>query len=501
MVLLTNYFIYFFNNFILIFTVSIFLIYVMLAIISGFTLRNYLRKNSYVDYNSIILAPLIPSVAILTPAFNESKSIIDNVKALLGLYYNDLEVIIINDGSSDDTLEKLIETFKLEKVTYAFEYRLVCERIRGIYKSNEPNFRKLIVIDKVNGGKSDSLNAGINVSSKKLIVSIDADTIMEPDALLKLVKPFIEETDKKVIGTGGVIRIANSCEINGGQVRAIHLPRKFLARAQVLEYTRAFLMTRMAWSRLDGLLLISGALGMFDKEVVIQCGGYNINTVGEDMELVVRMRRYMVQKKQKYVVTYVPDPLVWTEVPEDYKTFARQRNRWTRGTIETLYLHRKLFLNPKYGKFSFFGYTYWLFFEWLAPIIEFLGLLYFIVLVILGQVNWSFFILLFVFVYTFSVCLSIYAVLFEELTYHKYQRRRDVLKMAFTSFFEPFFFHPMNMVLAIKANFDYFSGKRSWGKMERKGFYTKKLKGKRITYRLRSRGKGDKEINKEGDEK
>ena len=245
----------------------------------------------------------------------------------------------------------------------------------------------------------------------------------------------------------------------------------------------------MAWSKLDGLLLISGALGMFDKEIVIKCGGYNIHTVGEDMELVVRMRRYMVERKEQYVVTYIPDPLVWTEVPENIKIFSRQRNRWTRGTIETLYKHRKIFMNPRYGSFGMLGYTYWFLFEWLAPIIEFMGLMYFAVIAILGMINWSFFTLLFVFVYTFSVSLSIWAVLFEELTYHKYEKKRDVLLMIMTSFLEPFFFHPLNMILAIKANFDYFSGKRSWGSMERKGFTTKKKGKKEVKYKLRSRGK------------
>jgi len=486
---LTDYIIYFLNNFILVFTVSLFVLYIILAVVSAFTLRNYLRKNSYVDYNSIIQAPLIPSVSVITPAFNESRNIIENVRALMGLHYNDLEIIIVNDGSQDDTLRKLISTFNLEKVNYAFDYRLPCERIRGIYKSNDRSFGKLLVVDKVNGGKSDSLNAGINVSSKDLFVSIDADTIMESDALLKLVKPFIEETDKKVIATGGVIRIANSCEIESGQVKKIHLPRKFLPRAQVLEYTRAFLMSRMAWSKLDGLLLISGALGMFDKEVVVKCGGYNINTVGEDMELVVRMRRYMVENNQTYVVTYIPDPLVWTEVPENLRIFARQRNRWTRGTIETLYEHRKIFMNPKYRSFGMLGYTYWMLFEWMAPLIEFFGLMYFTIIAILGMINWSFFLLLFIFVYTFSVSMSVWAVLFEELTYHKYEKKRDVLRMVFISFLEPFFYHPLNMILAIKANFDYFSGKRSWGKMERKGFYTK-VKGKKtVKYKLKSRGK------------
>ncbi|HDJ33690.1 MAG TPA: glycosyltransferase family 2 protein [Bacteroidetes bacterium] len=457
-------------NFIFVLTVIIFSAYVILAVFSAVMLTRYLRKNSYVDYNSIILAPLIPTISVIAPAYNESKSIVANIRALLSLYYNDFEVIVVNDGSKDDTLKKIIEAYDLERVNYFFDYRIPCKRIRGVYKSRNRSFKKLTVIDKVNGGKADSLNAGINVSKNKLVVSIDADSIMEPDALLKMVKPFLEEKGKKVIGTGGVLRIANSCEIEGGLVRRVHLPGNFLARVQVLEYTRAFLMGRMAWAKLDGLLLISGALGMFDRETMIRAGGYSTETVGEDMELVVRMRRLMAEEKVPYEVTYIPDPLCWTEVPERMRILGRQRNRWTRGTAETLWLHRKIFMNPKYGKFGMLGYTYWFFFEWLAPLVEFFGLIYFSILAVLGHINWSFFLLLLGFVYTFAVSLSIWAVLFEEMTFHKYEKRRDVFRLIGTAFLEPFFYHPLTVLWAVKGNYDFFIGKKSWGKMERTGF-------------------------------
>jgi len=301
-------------------------------------------------------------------------------------------------------------------------------------------------------------------------VSIDADSIMEPDALLKLVKPFLEAKDKRVIGAGGVIRIANSCEISGGHIRKIHLPKKFLPRAQVMEYTRAFLMGRMAWSELDGLLLISGALGMFNREIVIQAGGYRTDTVGEDMELVVRIRRYMADRNEAYDVVYIPDPLCWTEVPSSLKVLARQRSRWTRGTLETLITHRKLFLNRRYRKLGMLGYPYWLIFEYLAPIIEFLGILWFLFLAITGRLNWPFFLLLLGFVYFFAVSLSIWAVLFEEITFHKYEKRRDVLKLIGMAFLEPLFYHPVVMLMIIKGNLDKLLNRNAWGKMERKGF-------------------------------
>ncbi|MBN1133050.1 MAG: glycosyltransferase family 2 protein [Bacteroidales bacterium] len=455
---------------IFIITVLIFTVYLILTIFSAVSLRKYLRKNSYVDYNSIVASPMTPTLSLIAPAYNESKTIIDNIRTMLSLYYNNYEVIVINDGSKDDSLEKMIEAYELEKVNYYFDYRLPCKRIRGVYKSRNRSFKKLTVIDKINGGKADSLNAGLNVSKNDLIVSIDADSIMEPDALLKLVKPFLESKDKRVIGAGGVIRIANSCEISGGHIKKIHLPRKFLPRAQVMEYTRAFLMGRMAWSELDGLLLISGALGMFNREIVIQSGGYSTDTVGEDMELVVRIRKHMAEQGEPYDVIYIPDPLCWTEVPEDIRTLAKQRSRWTRGTLETLITHRNLFFNKKYGKLGLLGYPYWMIFEWLAPIIEFCGILWFIFLAVTGRLNWPFFLLLLGFVYFFAVSLSIWSVVFEEITFHKYEKRRDVLKLIGVAFAEPLFYHPLVMLMNVKGNLDKIIGRNTWGKMERKGF-------------------------------
>jgi poly-beta-1,6-N-acetyl-D-glucosamine synthase len=458
------------NHFIFLLTILLFSAYIFLALVSAITLRRYLRKNSYVDYNSIILAPLTPSISIIAPAYNEEVTIVDNIRALLALYYNNFEVIVVNDGSTDNTFQKVVDAYNLEKVNYFFDYRIPCERIRGVYKSKNRSYKRLTVIDKLNGGKSDALNAGINISKNQLICSIDVDSIMEPDALLKMAKPFMEETNRKVIGTGGVVRIANSCVIEGGQIKEIRLPKKFLPRVQVLEYTRAFLMARMAWGRLNGLLIISGALGMFDKEIAIKCGGYSIKTIGEDMELVVRMRRYMSDQKQAYAVVYIPDPLVWTEVPSTMKILGRQRNRWTRGTIETLATHKSMFFNPKYGILGLLSIPYWATFEWLAPIVEFLGLIYFTVLAVFGHPNWSFFLLLLAFVYTFAISMSTWAVLFEEMTFHKYKKKREVIKLILTGFLEPFFFHPLTVYWSVRGNIDYLRGIRTWGKMDRQGF-------------------------------
>jgi len=445
--------------------------YVILAVISAFSLVRYLQKNSFVDYNVILSSPLVPSVSIIAPAFNESKTIVENIRALLSLYYHNYEVVLVNDGSTDNSLELVIKAYDLELVDFAIGNRIESEHVRGIYKSRNRSFDKLVVVDKVNGGKADSLNAGINAATKDYFVAIDVDSIIQSDALLKLAKPFMEYTDKKVIATGGVIRIANSCIIEDGQLVEVNLPKKFLPRMQVLEYTRAFLMGRMAWSTLDGLLIISGALGMFNREIAIKCGGYFAKTVGEDMELVVRMRRYMVETNQPYKVSYIPDPLCWTEAPESFRVLSRQRNRWTRGNIDTLFIHRKIFFNPKYGLMGMLSYPFWFFIEWLSPLVEFFGLLYFVLSIIMGQVNWSFFIIVLGFVYAFALTFSTYSILFEELTYHRYKKKREILRMLLAAWIEPIVYHPFIVYYSIKGNFDFFINKKTgWGQMERKGF-------------------------------
>jgi len=473
----------FFINIIFYLTLLIFGSYLLLAVFSALSLRKYLRKNSYVNYNSLVSSPLSPRVSVIAPAYNESRTIIDNVRTLLSLYYNNFEVIIVNDGSTDDTFKKIKEAYQLVKVNYYFDYRIPCERIRGVYKSENPSFNRLTVIDKNNGGKADSLNAGVNISRSPLVVSIDADSIIEPDSILKLVKPFLEVKDRRVIGTGGVIRIVNSCDVEKGHIRRVNLPEKILPRLQVLEYTRAFLLGRMAWSHLDGLMLISGAMGMFDREILIRAGGYSIETVGEDMELVLRMRRYMSEIGEKYEVTYIPDPLCWTEVPSDISSLMRQRTRWTRGLVESLVRHRKMIFNHKYGRLGLLGYPYWIFLEWLAPLVAFAGISYTIVLAFSGLINWPFFLLLFLFIYTFAISLSTWSVLFEEITFHKYERRRDVLRLLAVSLLEPFFY-PVHAVFAVVGNIQFLRGKKGWGAgASRRGFEMKNNKRKNFTRR------------------
>lgn len=444
--------------------------YIFIGLYSIGEIKKYLNKNSFTDYHLLAGSTQTPGISILAPAYNEATSIVENVRSLLSIHYNNLEVIIINDGSKDDSMEKLIEVYELYKVDFFVNPQIPTKNVRGVYKSRSFIFSKLIVVDKENGGKADALNVGINIARNDYIVCIDVDCILRQDALLKLVKPFLESPVRRVIATGGVVRIANGCEIADGRLLKVNLPDQYLPRVQTLEYIRAFLLGRMAWSRLNGLLLISGAFGAFDREIVIKCGGYNTKTVGEDMELMVRMRRYMAELKIPYRVAFIPDPLCWTEAPSSFKILGRQRNRWTRGTIETLKFHKVMFFNPKYGIMGLLSYPYWYFFEFLAPLVEFFGFIFFLIMAIFGLLDWEFCLSLLVLIYSFGVLYSVFAILIEVITYNQYNQRKDILRLLRTAFTEPIIFHPFILWSAVMGNIDFMRKHNSWGEMTRKGF-------------------------------
>lgn len=474
-----GYFFYYFtkfaDHFILLYSGLLFATYFTLSALSAREIIGYIRRNSFIDYRDILTAPSAPSISIVAPAYNESKTIVENVRSLLNIHYVNFEVIIINDGSKDDTLQLMIDAYELEPVPYAYDETLHHKPIRAIYKSRIPSLSKLTVVDKVNGGKADALNAGINVSRFDIFAAIDVDCILEYESLLKMVKPFMDATpDEAVIAVGGVVRIANSCEVTEGKITQVNLPDQIIPRVQVLEYIRAFLLGRMAWSRLNGLILISGAFGMFDKRIAVAAGGYNHRTVGEDMELVIRMRRLMEEQKKKYKVVYLPDPLCWTEAPSSFKILSKQRNRWTRGTAETLWFHRRLLFNPRYRFLGMISMPFWFLFEWLAPIVEITAFLYLVMMAFLGILNVELFVTLFLLIYTFAIMYSTAAILFEELSFHQYKKKRDILRLLGTAFIEPLIIHPLTVYYAIRGNLDLMTGVRNWGEMKRTGFARKK---------------------------
>jgi poly-beta-1,6-N-acetyl-D-glucosamine synthase len=446
--------------------------YAVLAAVSIVAMWRNQRKNRSLSVENLLSSKYLPGISIVAPAYNEGLSIVENVRSILSLCYSDFEIVIVNDGSKDDSLAKLADAFSLEMVRALPVADIPTQLIRGVYRSRNLAYSHLVVVDKVNGGKADALNAGINLSTKKLVLCTDVDCIIESEGLLKLVRPFLEETRRKVVAVGGVIRVVNSCEVTSGKVTKVNLPGGWLERFQVLEYFRVFTLARMGWAQMRGSLLVSGALGMFDREALVRVGGYTPNIVGEDMELVLKLHRYMRKvAKEKYVIGFIPDPLCWTEVPNTAKVLSRQRNRWSRGFIESILKHKRMFLNPTYGFVGLVSFPYAVFFEWLLAPIEVFGYAYFIYMVYNGLYNLPFLLFLFTLVYGYFLMLTLLSVLAEDLVYHRYSNKVDLIKLVLVAMVEPFFYHPLNLYWTIKGNFDYFiRGKREWGKMDRRGF-------------------------------
>lgn len=455
----------------LMFTVTLFMLFSIMGYLSTKNSIHYRKKNSFGDLSKVMASPLAPSITIIAPAYNEGLTIVENIRSLMSLRYVNYEVMVVNDGSKDDTLEKMIVAYDLYRVETEIDPDWPNKPIRGIYKSPHRAFSKLTVVDKENGGKSDALNTGIALSTKRYVGCIDVDCLLLPDALLHVVKAFYQRSEKRVIAVGGVIRVANSCIIEGGQLEEIRLPKNWLARFQLLEYTRSFILGRMAWGRIDSLLIISGAFGFFDREIASAVGGYATDTVGEDMEIVFKMRRYMHDNKTPYTVEYIPDSLCWTEVPEDLKIFVNQRDRWARGNLETLFKHKDMFFNSKYGRLGLLSYPYWFFYEWLAPLMEFFGFFTVVVFYYLGILNWDFFLAITATVYLFSVMFSFYAILWDVYSYNEYKKTKDILTLMLCAIVEPIFFHPIVVWAAVRGNYKkLFRIKAGWGSQVRKGF-------------------------------
>jgi cellulose synthase/poly-beta-1,6-N-acetylglucosamine synthase-like glycosyltransferase len=441
--------------------------YILFLLLSMFGIYNYRNITAYVNYKKLFLLPQVKPISIIAPAFNEANTIIESVDSLLSIEYPQLEIIVVNDGSTDETLEKLIPRFSLSKTTRVFRRVLGGRTIRGIYASaSQP---KLVVVDKENGGKADALNAGLNVAQYPLFCAIDSDSLLEKDSLLKMVRPFLEDPEKTQ-AAGGVIRLSNGCRVKSGQVVSIGLPRSILARFQIIEYFRAFLGGRLGLSMLRSILIISGAFGLFRKDTVLACGGYRTDTIGEDMDLVIRMKKYLHEQKIPYRMHFIPDPICWTEAPESLKTLTRQRNRWHRGMVEVLLHNRTMLLNPRYGVTGMFAMPFYMIFEMLGPLIEFIGYILFAVSIALGQINTPFALLFFALAVVLGIMLSLLSILIEEYSLRKYPKLRDVLTLILYAVLENFAYRQYLAWVRFKAYFDFLQGKAGWGEMERKGF-------------------------------
>ena len=424
------------------------------------------RQEKVLEELPQVFTGLDPAISVLVPAYNEQAGISASIRSMLQLAYSDFEIVVINDGSKDKTLEVLTRAFALEPFPEAYHQRLETQPIRAIYRSTlHANLR---VIDKKNGGKADSLNAGINLARHPLFCGVDADSILEPDSLQRVVRPFLR--DWRVVATGGTVRVANGCEIQEGFLSNVRLPRNIWALFQVVEYLRAFLFGRLGWSQLNAMLIISGAFGLFKTSVVIAAGGYRPKTIGEDMELVVRMHRMLRDQGVDYRVEFVPEPVCWTEAPEDMKTLRNQRIRWQRGLSESLSGNWGLMFHRRGGPPGWLAFPFMVAFEWLGPVIELGGYIFMLFAWLTGLVSWDAFAVFLFVAIGLGILLSASGLLLEEMAFHLYPRLSDLALLALVVVAENFGYRQLNSWWRLVGLVRWAAQTESkWGEMKRKG--------------------------------
>jgi len=441
--------------------------YFLFNLVSLAGILRYRRMVTFVRFGEIFRMPIVRPISVIVPAFNEEAGILDSVRSFLSLRYPVFEVIVINDGSTDATLARLVEAFGLRPSRSVFRRSVPTQPVRGIYRSAV--HPRLIVVDKVNGQKADALNAGLNISRYPLFCAVDSDSILEKDALLKVVRPFLEDP-ALTIGAGGVIRLSNGCVVRDGQVVEVGIPRNWIARFQILEYLRAFLGGRLGMAKMKSTLIISGAFGIFRKDIAMACGGYRADSITEDMDLVVRMQKHMHDRRTPYRIYFIPDPICWTEAPENLKVLARQRGRWHRGLVQTLFRYRRMLFNPRYGIAGMFALPFYTVFEMAGPFIEVLGYALFASHVVLGRVDYPFAVTFFFVAVFYGTFVSLLAILLEEMSAHRYPKLRDIFTLTAAGIAENLFYRQYLSLVRAGAYLDYLRGKNEWGAMEKRGF-------------------------------
>ncbi len=465
-----------FNQYVIYYFLTLNTVYLLLFLVSLAEVVHFVRRTFFSDYQQMLKSEMTLPISVLVPARNEERGIVDTVRSLLQLNYGEFEIVVVNDGSTDATLERLIRAFDLRSTDRIYRRTLPTGRVRGIYASLEvPN---LTVVDKERGGKSDALNTGINLSRYPLFCSVDADSVIEENALLRVVKPFMEHPEE-MVAVGGIVRIVNGCEVRDGRVVKIGLPRRVLSVFQVVEYLRAFLSGRIGWSVLRSLLIISGAFGLYKKSEVIAVGGYDSRTDTEDLELVMRLHEGLKQQKVKYRIVFVPDPVCWTEVPEKFRTLLLQRNRWHRGLLQSFAIHWRMLLNPRYGVIGVLALPYFLVFEMLGPFVEILGYLSVLAAWLLGILNMEFFLLFLMVAVFYGVFLSVAAVLLEEISFRRYPAWEDLARLIWYAIWENIGYRQLLALFKVKAFYDFIRRRRRWGEMGHRGFRPAAVPGQR----------------------
>jgi len=450
---------------ILVFFVALSVLQVALMISAAIELGSMVRRQVPGGERQVLRSETAPAISVLAPAFNEEVMIIESVSALLSVDYPNLEVVVINDGSTDRTLDCLIEHYELHPIVSFNPTDVPSKPVTEVYGS--PQTPRLIVIDKVQGGKADALNAGLGHAGGSLVCAVDADTILEPDALHKLASAFADKPS--ILAAGGSVRPLNGCTTHRGRVTSRRRPDTFLAGVQGVEYARAFLFGRLGWNRLGGNIIISGAFGLFDRDAMVTANGYTEDTVGEDMELVLRLRRSGIDNDGPNKVWFLPEPMAWTEVPESFRTLARQRNRWHRGLMDVLWQHKSMIGRPKYGAVGMLVLPYY-FLELWAPVIEVVGLIVTIVGLATGIIDIETAGLFFVLAYGFGLALSAVSVGFEDRLDTGHASAQLGGKKYRWQILDQIGYRQLTVAWRIWGMWAWLRGSKEWGTQSRVGF-------------------------------
>ncbi len=441
--------------------------YLAMLIIALRTSAQHLRHLQSIRFDWIKDSPMMPPITLLVPAHNEDKFICTAVKNLLDLDYPELEVIIINDGSIDNSLQVMQREFRLRPVRAIYVPQVASAPVRGLYRSDIDV--RLLVVDKESvGSKADAINAGLNAASSPYVCVVDADSVLERDALLRIMVPILADPTR-VVAAGGIIRVLNGSELAKGRIHRVRLAKKSIEVIQVVEYLRAFLIGREAWARGNMLMIVSGAFGVFRTDLVRGVGGYRPFAIGEDFDLVTRLHRHLLKKRADYRIEFVPDPVCWTEVPSDLRSLARQRARWHKGLLDVLWPNRDMLFRPRYGRVGCLALPYLWLFELLAPVIEIAGFLTVLLAAIIGALSWTFFLQFVLFGYGFATLISIGSVLQEELTYKRYNDWQDVVRLVSYCFLEHFPYRQLHMIWRLQGLWQYFRGDMAWRPLNRQG--------------------------------
>ncbi|WP_024615670.1 glycosyltransferase family 2 protein [Clostridium sp. Ade.TY] len=439
------------------------IIFFISTIYSMVNLNNHIYKKRYKNIIKIEKENNYPPISILVPAYNEEKSILNCIKSLLKLDYPIFEIIIISDGSTDKTVEKIITEFGLKKVKRPIRKLIRSKEIINIYENKDEV--KITLIDKLNGGKADALNTGINASKYPYFVSLDADSMLNYDSLKNIIEPIIE--DDRTIAVGGNIKVSNSAVIDNGEIKRIKTPKKAIVIFQLIEYYRVFLTNRVWFNRFNGNLIVSGAFGLFKKQSVVNVGGYSLGCIGEDMDLIIKLHSFYRKNKRKYKIQYNPNAICWSEAPERYKDLKNQRKRWHTGLMQSLLGHKYIFLNIRYGIVGIFSFMYYFIYEMLSCIIEILGLIVIILSYSIGIINWDFF-KTFMFMYIiYSTIISISAIILERYMFKSLMSIKTTLVFILFSIIECFGYRQLCSLYRILGVISYKRKKFEWNKIQR----------------------------------